>query len=123
MSLPSAHDLGGENPYIDTEDVLKLLNCGRLGRQAAGHPWSALRVVKSCRKTTQRPRCCSELKAAALHPERYQSSLSKLSTKREGEAGKEAQAMGLAGQSDGQKSDRQTGDRQTDRQVETRLMS
>jgi hypothetical protein len=23
---------------------------GRLGRQAAGHPWSALRVVKSCRK-------------------------------------------------------------------------
>jgi hypothetical protein len=51
-------------------------------------------VVKSCRKT-----------------ERYQSSLSKLSTKREGEAGKEAQAMGL----DGQKSD--------DRQVETRPMS
>jgi hypothetical protein len=31
-SLPSAHELGGENPYIDTEDVLKLLNCGRLGR-------------------------------------------------------------------------------------------
>jgi hypothetical protein len=44
MSLPSAHDLGGENPYIDTKDVLKLLNCRRLGRQAAGHPWSALRV-------------------------------------------------------------------------------
>jgi hypothetical protein len=37
-SLPSAHDLGGENPYIDTKDVLKLLNCGRLGRQATGHP-------------------------------------------------------------------------------------
>jgi hypothetical protein len=31
-SLPSAHDLGGENPYIDTKDVLKPLNCGRLGR-------------------------------------------------------------------------------------------
>jgi hypothetical protein len=30
--------------------VLKLLIDGRLGRQAAGHPWSALRVVKSCRK-------------------------------------------------------------------------
>src|SRR5277367_1926472 len=28
----------------------KLLNCGRLGRRAADHPWSALRVVKSCRK-------------------------------------------------------------------------
>ena len=25
-------------------------DCGRLGRQAADHPWSALRVVKSCRK-------------------------------------------------------------------------
>ena len=61
-SLPSAHDLGGENPYIDTEDVLKLLNCGRLGRQVADHPWSALRVVKSCRKTAQRPRCCSKPK-------------------------------------------------------------
>jgi hypothetical protein len=54
-----------------------------------------------------------EAKAAALHPERYQSSLSKLSIKREGEAGKEAQAIGLASQSDGQKSDGQTGDRQT----------
>jgi hypothetical protein len=31
-SLPSAHGLGGENPYIDTKDVLKPLNCGRLGR-------------------------------------------------------------------------------------------
>jgi hypothetical protein len=108
-SLPSAHDLGGENPYIDTKDVLKLLNCERLGRQATGHPWSALRVVKSYRKTAQRPRYCSKLKAAALHLERYQSLLSKLSITREGEAGKEALAMGLAGQSDGQKSDGQTG--------------
>jgi hypothetical protein len=61
-SLPCAHDLGGENPNIDTKDVLKLLNCGRLGRQAAGHPWSALRVMKSCRKTAQQPRCCSKPK-------------------------------------------------------------
>jgi hypothetical protein len=37
-----------------------------------------------------------EAKAAALHPERYQSSLSKLSTEREDEAGKEMQAIGLA---------------------------
>jgi hypothetical protein len=35
---------------------------GRLGRQAAGHPWSALRVVKSYRKTAQRPRYCSKPK-------------------------------------------------------------
>jgi hypothetical protein len=49
MSLPCASDTGGENPYIDTQDGLKASDCGRLGRQAAGHPWSALRVVKSCR--------------------------------------------------------------------------
>jgi hypothetical protein len=55
----------------------------------------------------------AEAKAAALHPERYQSSLSKLSTNREGEGGKEAQAIGLASQSDQQKRDGQTGDRQT----------
>jgi hypothetical protein len=108
-SLPSAHDLGGENPYIDTKDVLKLLNCGRLGRQAAGHPWSALRVVEKLPKDCPTAEVLLEAKAAALHPERYQSSLSKLSTKREGEAGKEAQAIGLGSQSDGQKSDRQTG--------------
>src|SRR5439155_4729023 len=28
----------------------KASDCGRLGRQAADDPWSALRVVKSCRK-------------------------------------------------------------------------
>jgi hypothetical protein len=88
-------------------------DCGRLGRQAAGHPWSALRVVKSCRKGCPTAKVLLEAKAAALHPERYQSSLSKLSTQREGEAGKEAQAIGLASQSDRQKSDGQTGDRQT----------
>ena len=55
-----------------------------------------------------------EAKAAALHPERYQSSLSKLFTKREGEAGKEAQAIGLASQSDGQKNDGQTGRNKAD---------
>jgi hypothetical protein len=58
-------------------------DCGRLGRQAAGHPWSVLRVVKSCRKTVQRPRCCSKPPAAALNPGRHQSLLSKLSTERE----------------------------------------
>ena len=87
-SLPCAQYTGGENPYIDTKDVLKLLNCGRLGRQAAGHPWSALRVVKNCRKDCPTAKVLLEAKAAALHPERYQSLLSKLSTKREGEAGK-----------------------------------
>jgi hypothetical protein len=63
-------------------------DCGRLGRQAANHPWSALRVVKSCRKDCPTASVLLEAKAAALHPERYQSSLSKLSNKGEGEAGK-----------------------------------
>jgi hypothetical protein len=60
---------------VSTPMMFRASDCGRLGRQAAGHPWSALRVVKSCRK--------------------------------------EAQAIRLASQSDGQKSDRQTSDRQT----------
>ena len=83
-SLPSAHDLGGENPYIDTKDVLKLLNCGRLGRQAAGHPWSALCVVEKLPKDCLTAEVLLEAKAAALHLERYQSSLSKLSMKEGG---------------------------------------
>src|SRR3984885_11950318 len=91
-------------------------DCGRLGRQAAGHPWSALRVVRKLPKDYLTAKVLLEAKAAALHPERYQSLLSKLSTKREGEAGKEAQAMGLASQSDRRKKEGRTGDRQEDRQ-------
>jgi hypothetical protein len=67
---------------------LRLLNCGRLGRQAAGHPWSALRVVKSYRKDCPTAEVLLEAKAAALHPKWYQSFLSKLSTREMGEAGK-----------------------------------
>jgi hypothetical protein len=89
--------------------MFKASDCGRLGRQAAGHPWSALRVVESCRKDCPTASVLLEAKAAARHPERYQSLLSKLSTKREGGVGKEAQAIGLASQSDRQKSDGQTG--------------
>jgi hypothetical protein len=63
-------------------------------------------VVKKLPKDYLTAKVLLEAKAAALHPERYQSLLSKLSTKREG---KEAQAIGLTSQSDGQKSDRQTG--------------
>src|SRR3954452_19275023 len=57
---------------------LRAPDCGRLGRQAADHPWSALRVVKGCRKDCPTASVLLEAKAAALHPERYQSSLSKL---------------------------------------------
>jgi hypothetical protein len=74
-------------------------------------------VVEKLPKDCPTAEVLLEAKAAALHPERYQSSLSKLSIKREGEAGKEAQAIGLASQSDGRKSDgqdRQTGRNKTD---------
>ena len=79
-SLPCASDTGGESPYIDTQDGRGASDCGRLGRQAAGHPWSALRAVKSCRKDCPTASVLLEAKAAALHSERYQSSLSELST-------------------------------------------
>jgi hypothetical protein len=46
--------------------------------------WSALRVVKSCRKDCPTAKVLLEAKAAALHPKQYQSSLSKLSTKEGG---------------------------------------
>jgi hypothetical protein len=65
----------------------KASDCGRLGRQVAVHSWSELRVVKSCRKDFLTAKVLLEAKAAALHPEWYQSLLSKLSTK-EGEVGK-----------------------------------
>jgi hypothetical protein len=63
-------------------------------------------VVKTLPKDCPTAQVLLEAKAAALYPERYQSSLSKLSTKREGEAGKEAQSDWLP---DGQTGDRQTG--------------
>ena len=113
--LPCAQDTGGENPYIDTQGGLKLLDCGRLGRQAAGHPWSALRVVKSCRKDCPtasvllkpRQQLCIQNGTRAY----YLNYLQRGRVRR----GKEAQAIGLASQSDRQKSDGQTGDRQTGR--------
>jgi hypothetical protein len=86
------------------QGCFKASDCGRLGRRAAGHPWSALRVVKGCRKDCPTAEVLLEAKTAALHPERYRSSLSK-----GGRRGKEAQAIGLASQSDGQTGDRQTG--------------
>ena len=96
------------------QGCFKASDCGRLGRQAAGHPWSALRVVKSCRKDCPTAEVLLGAKAAAPHPKRYQSSLSKLSKRRWVRWGKEAQTIGLASQSDGQKSDGQTGRNKAD---------
>ena len=96
------------------QGCLKASDCGRLGRQAA---WSSLERAPRGEKLPKDYPTASvllEAKAAALHPEWYQSLLSKLSTRGRVRRGKEAQAIGLASQSDGQKSDGQTGDRQTD---------
>jgi hypothetical protein len=109
-------------PISTPKDVLKLLNCGRLGRQAAGHPWSALRVMKSCRKTAQRPRCCSKLKQQLW----YQSSLSNyLQRGRVRRGKKRRQSDWLANQMDRKVMDRhvierQVEDRQTDRSKQGR---
>src|SRR5438874_13806289 len=93
-------------------------DCGRLGRQAADHTWSALRVVKSCRKDCPTASVLLEAKAAALHPERYQSSLSKLYNGGRARRGKKRrQSDWLANQID-RKVDRQVIDRQIeDRQT------
>jgi len=48
--------------------MFKASDCGLLGRQAADHPWSALRVVNSCRKDCPTAKVLLEAKAAALHP-------------------------------------------------------
>src|SRR2546421_12703513 len=75
-SLRAGH--GRRESLYRHQGCFKASDCGRLGRQAADHPWSALRVVKSCRKYCPTAAVLLEAKAAALHPERYQSSLSKL---------------------------------------------
>jgi hypothetical protein len=64
--------------------MFKASSHGRLGRQATGHPLNALRVVKSYREDYLTAKVLLEAKAAALHPEWYQSLLSKLSTKEGG---------------------------------------
>jgi hypothetical protein len=71
-----------------------------------GHPWSALRVVKSCRKDCP-TLGAAEAKAAALHPKWYQSFLS---TRGVGEAGKRSARNRIGYQViDRQVEDRQTG--------------
>src|SRR5271156_1984750 len=47
-SLRAGH--GWRESLYRHQGCLEASDCGRLGHQAAGHPWSALRVVKSCRK-------------------------------------------------------------------------
>src|SRR5437868_6761325 len=47
-SLRAGH--GWRESLYRHQGCLRASNCGRLGRQAASHPWSALRVVKAAEK-------------------------------------------------------------------------
>jgi hypothetical protein len=87
-SLPCVQDMDDENPCIDTNDI---------------YCWSPLERAprgESCRKDCPTASVLLEAKAAALHPERYQSSLPKLSTNERGRNGekKRRQSDWLANQ-------------------------
>jgi len=45
--------------------MFKASDCGRLGRQAADQSWSALRVVKSCRKDCPTAKMLLEAKSSS----------------------------------------------------------
>ena len=78
------------------QGCFKASDCGRLGRQAAGHPWSALRVAKSCRKdcptASVLPKPKQELCIQSGTRVHYLNYLHRRWARR----GKEAQAIGLA---------------------------
>ena len=95
-SLPSAQDTSGESPCIDTQDGLEASDCGRLGRQAAGHPWSALRVVKSCRKDCPTASVLPKPKQQLCIQSGTRAHYLNYLHRRWARRGKEAQAIGLA---------------------------
>jgi hypothetical protein len=82
-SLPCAQDTGGWNPCIDTKDVLKLLIVGDSAVRLLVTLERAPRGEKPSKRLPN-GRGAAEAKVAALHPERHQSLLSKLSTKEGG---------------------------------------
>src|SRR5271154_2835492 len=101
-SLRAEH--GWRESLYRHQRCLKASDCGRLGRQAAGHPWSALRVVKAAEKTAQRPRCCSKPKQQLCIHKGTRAHYLNYLQEREGEAGEKKRR-----QSDWLSSDRQTG--------------
>ena len=71
-------------------------------------------MVKAAEKAAQRPRCCSRPKQQLCTQNGTRAYYLSYLQKSKGEAGKEAQAIGLASQSDRQKSDGQTGRNKAD---------
>src|SRR5947209_15624807 len=106
-------DAGWQESLCRHQGCCEASDCGRLGRQAAGHPWSALRVVKSCRKTAQRPRCCSKPKQQLCIKNGTRAYYLNYLLRGRVRRGKEEKVIGMASQSDRQKSYGQTGDKQT----------
>jgi hypothetical protein len=98
------------------QGCLEASDCGRLGRQAAGHPWSALRVVKSRRKDCPTaevlPRPKQQLCIQNGTRAHY---LNYLQRRRVRRGKKRRQSDWLANQMDRKVMDRQIEDRQTGR--------
>jgi hypothetical protein len=85
-SLRAGH--GWRESLYRHQGCLKASNCGRLGRQAAGHPWSALRVVKSCRKDCPTAEVLPRPKQQLCIQNGIRAYYLNYLQKREGEAGK-----------------------------------
>jgi hypothetical protein len=103
-SLRAGH--GWRESLYRHQGCFEASDCGRLGRQAAGHPWSALRVVKSCRK---------DCPTASVLPKPKQQLCIQSGTREVGEAGKRSAGNRIGYQViDRQAEDRQTGRNKAD---------
>src|SRR2546421_9447583 len=94
-SLPRAQDTGGENPCIDTKDILKLLIVGDSAVRLLV-PWSALRAVKSCRKDCPTAKVLPKPKQQLCIQSGTRSYYLNYLRERWARRAKEAQAIGLA---------------------------
>src|SRR5271155_1917530 len=112
-SLRAGH--GWRESLYRHQRCFKASDCGRLGRQATGHPWSALRVVKAAEKTAQWPRCCSKPKQQLCIHNGTRAHYLNYLQKREGEAGKRSAGNRIGCRViDRQIEDRQTGRNKAD---------
>ena len=68
--------------------MFKASDCERLGHQAAGHLWSAFRVVKNCRKDCPTAKVLSEAKQQLCIQNGTRAYYLSYLQKREGETGK-----------------------------------
>jgi hypothetical protein len=85
-SLRAGH--GWRESLYRHQGCFKASDCGRLGRQAAVHPWSELRVVKSCRKDCPTAKVLLEVKQQLCIQNGTGAHYLNYLQKREGEAGK-----------------------------------